>query len=134
MPFAKLAFLSVAAIVAGQVQVVTAADLTPGVKAGIDLFAQLHSGVAPAAPDVPVANLPLSSLWAPGQRVDLSARARGRASGQETVCSIPLREMRIEHPEQFASRKAEFPGTRDEMPQTKGPAPACDAKFLASAH
>jgi hypothetical protein len=131
MPLAKLLLWSVAILFAAQIQIAAAADLTPGLKAEIDRFAQMHSGITPEASKAPVANLPLSML-APGARLDLPARGWWADSKPTTMCAIPLREMRIDHPERFASRAAEFPGTRDPMPRAKVPAPVCDAKFLAS--
>ncbi|HJY05602.1 MAG TPA: hypothetical protein VJ323_04755 [Bryobacteraceae bacterium] len=131
MPLAKLVFLSVVTLFVVQIQVATAAELPLGMKTGIDRFAQMHSHFATKAPMVAVASLP-QSMWAPGQRIDLSASALRTRFDLPAVCSIPLREMRIDHPERFASRPAKFPGTRDEMPRTQGPAPVCGAKFLAS--
>ena len=127
MPLAKLVFLSVVTLFVVQIQVATAAELPLGMKTGIDRFAQMHSHFATKAP-----SLPQSMLWAPGQRIDLSASALRTRFDLPAVCSIPLREMRIDPPERFASRPAKFPGTRDEMPRTQGPAPVCGAKFLAS--
>lgn len=131
MPLAKMVFLSVATLFVVQIQVVTAAELPLGMKTGIDRFAQMHSHFATKAPTVAVASLP-RSMWAPGQRIDLSASALRTRFSLPAACSIPLREMRIDHPERLASRSAKFPGTRDEMPRTQGPAPVCGAKSLAS--
>jgi len=131
MPLAKLLLWPVAILFAAQIQIAAAADLTPGLKPGIDRFAQMHSGITPEASKTPVANLPLSMLAPGGAQLDLPA-CGWWADSNPTVCAIPLREMRIDHPERFASRAAEFPGTRDPMPRAKVPAPICDAKFLAS--
>jgi hypothetical protein len=125
MPLAKLLFLPVVALFAAQIQV-AAAELPLGMKTGIERFAQTHSGISAGPVRAPIGNLPLSMLstrnwWVRPGPVDSTA-----------VCSIPLREMRIDHPERFASRKAELPGTLDEMPRTAGPAPVCGAKFTAS--
>jgi hypothetical protein len=131
MPLAKLVFLSAAALFAAGIQGAAAAELPLGMKAGMDQFAQAHSGVAPGPAKVPVASLPLSMLRAPQQRIDLSSGASWMDPAP-TTCSIRLREMRIDHPEQFASRKAALPGTLDDMPRAKAPAPACGPEPFAS--
>ena len=41
------------------------------------------------------------------------------------VCSVPLLEMRVDHPEQFSLRTAPPPATNDPMPSSKGIAPPC---------
>ena len=42
------------------------------------------------------------------------------------VCSVPLLEMRVDHPEQFSLRTAPPPATNDLMPTSKGIAPPCE--------
>jgi hypothetical protein len=42
------------------------------------------------------------------------------------ICSVPLVELRIDHPEQFSMRTAPPATTADPMPHTQGPAPPCD--------
>jgi len=41
------------------------------------------------------------------------------------ACSVPLTEMRIDHPEQYSLRTAPPPATNDPMPGSKGIAPPC---------
>lgn len=125
MPLAKLLFLPVVALFAVQIQV-AAAEIPPGMKTGIERFAQKHSGIAPERANAPIANLPLSMLSTRNWWV------RPGPAALTAACSIPLLEMRIDHPERSASWKAELPGTLDEMPRTGGPAPVCGAKFTAS--
>src|SRR6185312_16035714 len=93
MPLAKLLLWPVAILFAAQIQIAAAADLTPGLKPGIDRFAQMHSGITPEASKTPVANLPLSMLAPGGAQLDLPARGWW-ADSNPTVCAIPLREMR----------------------------------------
>ena len=125
MPLAKLLFLPVVALLAVEIQV-AAAELPLGMKTGIERFAQTHSGISAGPAKAPIANLPLSMLSARNWWV------RPGPADSTAVCSIPLREMPIDHPERFASREAELPGTLDEMPRIGGPAPVCGAKFTAS--
>jgi hypothetical protein len=125
MPLAKLLFLPVVALLAVEIQV-AAAELPLGMKTGIERFAQTHSGISAEPVKAPIANLPLSMLSTRNWWV------RPGPADSTAVCSIPLREMRIDHPERFASREAELPGTLDEMPRIGGPASVCGAKFTAS--
>jgi hypothetical protein len=41
------------------------------------------------------------------------------------VCSVPLLEMRVDHPEKFSLSTAPPPATNDPMPSTTGSAPPC---------
>jgi hypothetical protein len=125
MPLAKLLFLPVVALFAAQIQV-AAAELPLGIETGIERFAQMHSGIAPEPAKAPIASLPLSMLATRNWWV------RPGPAASAAVCAIPLREMRIDHPQRFASRETELPGTLDEMPRPKVPAPVCGAKFIAS--
>ncbi len=43
------------------------------------------------------------------------------------LCSVPLLEMRVEHPERFAIKSAPAPRSGDAIPSVKGPAPSCKA-------
>jgi hypothetical protein len=44
------------------------------------------------------------------------------------VCSVPLLEMHVDHPERFPMPAAQPFGADDAMPVTKGPAPSCERK------
>ena len=44
----------------------------------------------------------------------------------EHVCSVPLLEMRIDHPERFTMLHAAPTATNDPMPRAIVPAPACE--------
>jgi hypothetical protein len=52
---------------------------------------------------------------------------RAKLAPQPTACSVPLLEMRVDHPQWFAIRRIAPPRTRDAMPQAALPAPPCES-------
>lgn len=48
-----------------------------------------------------------------------------------SVCSVPLLEMKVEHPERYTMRKVTPPGTEDRMPVGRFPASACEPELPA---
>jgi hypothetical protein len=43
-----------------------------------------------------------------------------------TICSAPLLDMHVDHPDRFSMRTTPPASTEDRMPSTRGPAPACE--------
>ena len=50
----------------------------------------------------------------------------GTQAAPAAVCSVPLLELHIDHPDRFAIRTLPSPSTGVPMPQAHPPAPACD--------
>jgi hypothetical protein len=48
------------------------------------------------------------------------------------ACSIPLLEMRVDHPERFPIQTAPAPKTGDVMPSSQGPSPPCNEPQAAT--
>jgi hypothetical protein len=54
--------------------------------------------------------------------------AEFRGNPRATTCSVPLLDMRIDHPEQFTMRTAPPLPVSDSMPHALAPAPPCDSR------
>ncbi|HLJ49168.1 MAG TPA: hypothetical protein VKU01_24305 [Bryobacteraceae bacterium] len=55
----------------------------------------------------------------------ITARVENGVVPPSTVCSVPLREMRVDHPERFTMLVVPAPKNAT-IPQTGGPAPPCE--------
>jgi hypothetical protein len=93
----------------------------------VPAFAQQSTPPAPLSPamqgaiDRIIHGNPPPQIVPPGAALILPANP----TAISPACSIPLLEMRIDHPEQFSMQTTPAPKTHDPMPTPSGIAPAC---------
>lgn len=87
--------------------------------------AQNASSPAPLPPAMRAAIDRLSAGTQPTTIFLMPANNEPRVNALPKVCSVPLLEMQIDHPERFTIRKVEPPAIHDALPLTGGPAPPC---------
>jgi hypothetical protein len=83
-------------------------DLPPAMRSAID---RLLKGPSVTGPKIVLGSPSAAALFSPSE-----------------ICSVPLLEMRIDHPEQFSMRTAPPHAVEDPMPRAHAPAPPCISK------